>query len=174
MKSMFSRLSLASLLVIGAFTQTAFAQTKVGIINTQKALLETAEIKKAQVDLEAKYKPRTDALKKLDTELQDIQARLSAGAGKLTPQVEADLQSQGQRKQRDLQRGQEDLQGDVERDRQEILARAGQRMQEVIKKLAEEKGLDVVIDTSTTIYFKPALDMSADATLAYDKANPAK
>lgn len=169
MKSLFLRLSLVSLLAIGAF-----AQTKVGIINTQKALLDTAEIKKAQVDLEAKYKPRTDALKKLDTELQDIQARLSAGAGKLTPQVEADLQTQGQRKQRDLQRGQEDLQGDVERDRQEILARAGQRMQEVIKKLAEEKGLDVVIDTSTTIYFKPALDLSSDATLAYDKANPAK
>lgn len=169
MKSLSLRLSLATLLALGAF-----AQTKVGIINTQKALLDTAEIKKAQVDLEAKYKPRTDALKKLDTELQDIQSRLSAGAGKLTPQVEADLQTQGQRKQRDLQRGQEDLQGDVERDRQEILARAGQRMQEVIKKLAEEKGLDVVIDTSTTIYFKPALDLSADATLAYDKAHPAK
>jgi outer membrane protein len=106
--------------------------------------------------------------------LQDIQARLSAGAGKLTPQVESDLQVQGQRKQRDLQRMQEDLQGDVERDRQEILARAGQRMQEVIKKLAEEKGLDVVIDTSNTIFFKPALEISADATLAYDKAHPAK
>jgi hypothetical protein len=31
-----------------------------------------------------------------------------------------------------------------------------------------------VIDTSNTIYFKPALDVSADATVAYDKANPAK
>lgn len=153
-------------------TLAAFGQAKVAIINSQKALLDTAEIKKAQADLEAKYKPRTDALKKLDTELQDIQARLSAGAGKLTPQVEADLQSQGQRKQRDLQRMQEDLQTDVERDRQEILTRASQRMQEVIKKLAEEKGYDVVIDTSNAIYFKPALEVSADATVAYDKANP--
>jgi outer membrane protein len=169
MKSTLLRLSLGALLVAGAF-----AQSKVAIINTQKALLDTAEIKKAQVDLETKYKPRTDALKKLETELQDIQARLSAGAGKLTPQVESDLQNQGQRKQRDATRLQEDLQGEVERDRQDILARAGQRMQEVIKKLAEEKGYDVVVDTSNTIYFKPALEITADATMAYDKAHPAK
>lgn len=151
----------------------AFAQTKVGIIDTQKALLNTAEIKKAQVDLETKYKPRQEQLNKIANELQDIQARLNAGAGKLTPEVEADLQTQGQRKQRDYQRLSEDLQQDVERDRTEILSRAGQRMQEVIKKLAEEKALDVVIDTSSTIYFKPALDLSGDATMAYDKAYPA-
>jgi outer membrane protein len=169
MKTLFVRLSLGV-----ALSCALFGQAKVAIINTQKALLDTAEIKKAQTDLEAKYKVRTDALKKLDTELQDIQNRLSAGAGKLTPQVEADLQTQGQRKQRDLNRMQEDLQGDVERDRQEILTRASQRMQEVIKKMAEEKGFDLVIDTSNTIYFKPALDVSADATVAYDKANPAK
>ncbi len=169
MKLMMLRLALGALLVTGAF-----AQAKVAIINTQKALLDTAEIKKAQVDLETKYKPRTDALAKLQAELQDIQSRLSAGAGKLTPQVEADLQSQGQRKQRDAQRLQEDLQGDVERDRQDILARAGQRMQDIIKKLSEEKGYDVVIDTSNAIYFKAALEITADATMAYDKAHPAK
>jgi outer membrane protein len=150
------------------------AQVKMAILNTQKALLDTAEIKKAQADLEAKFKPRTEAMRKTDAELQDIQTRLQAGAGKLTPQVEADLTSQGQRRQRDLQRMQEDLQADVERDRQEILSKASLRMQEVIKKLAEEKGLDVVVDTSNTIYFKPTLDVTAEATAAYDKAHPSK
>jgi outer membrane protein len=45
-------------------------------------------------------------------------------------------------------------------------------MTEVIKKLAEEKGVDLVIDTSTTLYFKPALDLTNDAIAAYDKAYP--
>ncbi|GAB4358171.1 MAG: molecular chaperone Skp [Bryobacter sp.] len=168
MKSMVLCLGLAMM------AADAFGQVKLAIINTQKALLETAEIKKAQTDLETKYKPRQEALQKLASELQDIQGRLSAGAGKLTPQVESDLQTQGQRKQRDYQRLSEDLQQEVERDRQEILARAGQRMQEVIKKLSEEKGYDVVVDVTNTIYFKPALDISADATTAYDKAHPAQ
>jgi outer membrane protein len=166
---MFLRVALGAMLATGLF-----AQTKVAILNTQKALLDTAQIKKAQADLEAKFKPRTDDLRKIDAELADIQNRLSAGAGKLTPQVEQDLTMQGQRKQRELQRKQEDLQAEVERDRQEILLKASQRMQEVVKKLAEEKGYDVVIDTSYIVHFKAGLEITAEATAAYDKANPAQ
>jgi outer membrane protein len=45
-------------------------------------------------------------------------------------------------------------------------------MQEVVKKLAEEKGLDLVVDTSNTIYFKPAMDITNEAIAAYDKQYP--
>ena len=162
-------------LALGAWmTAALFGQAKIAILNTQKALLETSEIKKAQADLEAKFKPRTDDLRRLDTELADIQNRLSAGTGKLTPQVEADLTGQGQRKQRELQRKQEDLQAEVERDRQEILMKASQRMQEVVKKISEEKGYDVVIDSSNTVHFKVTLEITTEATAAYDKAYPVK
>ncbi len=46
----------------------------------------------------------------------------------------------------------------------------------VVKKIAEEKGLDLVVDVSNPIavYFKPTLDVTGDAIAAYDKAYPAK
>ena len=47
-------------------------------------------------------------------------------------------------------------------------------MQEIVKKLADEKGLDVVIDTSNTIFYKSSLDLTAEAVAAYDKAYPVK
>ena len=47
-------------------------------------------------------------------------------------------------------------------------------MQDVVKKMAQERGLDVVIDVSNTIYYKPALEITKEATVAYDKAYPAK
>jgi len=47
-------------------------------------------------------------------------------------------------------------------------------MREVVTKLAEAKGLDVVIDSANTFYYKPALDITAEATAAYDKAYPGK
>ena len=47
-------------------------------------------------------------------------------------------------------------------------------MQDVISKLAEEKGVDLIIDSSQTLYFKPALELTTEATAAYNKANPAK
>lgn len=156
------------------FSSVAAAQTKVGVVNFQKAILDTAEIKKASLDLQNKYKPRQDALDKVQRELNDIQTQLQGSQGKLSPAGEADLQARGQRKQREAERLSQDLQDDVNRERNDVLQRAGTRMTEVIKKIAEEKGLDVVVDTQNTYFFKPALDISAEATAGYDKAYPLK
>jgi outer membrane protein len=161
-----------TLLAAVATVGIAAAQTKVAVINTQKALLETEEIKKAQLDLEAKFKPRTDQLAKLQKDLQDIQTQLQSG--KLNQVGEQELTAQGQRKQRELQRVQQDLQEDVERERTEILQRAGTRMQEVVKKMADEKGLDIVVDTANTLYYKAALELTTEAVAGYNKAYPVK
>jgi outer membrane protein len=155
-------------------TIPASAQIKAGVINLQKAVLETSEIKKAQKDLEAKYKSRTDALDKTQRELNDIQAELQASQGKISAAREVELQAQGNKKQRDAQRLSEDLQADVERDRNDVLQRVGTRMTEVVRKIAEEKGLDMVVDVTNAIYFKPALEVTTDAIAAYDKAYPVK
>jgi outer membrane protein len=162
-KLLFTVLALAS---IG----TASAQVKIAVINTQKALLETEDIKKAQMDLEAKFKPRQDEMVKLQKELQDIQVQLNSG--KLNELGTQELNTEGQRKQRELQRLQQDLQEDVERERTDIIQRAGTRMQEVVKKLADEKGLDIVVDSANTVFFKASFEITADATAAYNKAYP--
>ena len=47
-------------------------------------------------------------------------------------------------------------------------------MQDVVKKLATEKGLDIVIDISNAVYFKDSLEITTEAIAAYDKAYPAK
>jgi outer membrane protein len=107
-------------------------------------------------------------------ELQAIQEKLQTNAGKLTPQAQADLNIEGQRKQRELQRLGEDLQQDVDRERNEILSSSGQKMQQVVKQLSEAKGIDIVVDVTNTVYFKPALELTAEAIAAYDKAYPVK
>jgi outer membrane protein len=164
---------LACILLVGiASLGVGSAQSKVAVVNSQKAILETAEIKKAQVDLEAKFKPRQDQMARLTKELQDIQTQLQSG--KLNQIGEQELTVQGQRKQRELQRLQDDLQADVDRERNDILQRTGTHMQEIVKKLADEKGLDVVIDTSNTVFYKASLDLTAEAVAAYDKAYPVK
>lgn len=169
---MVKRLLLLTVLGGLATAGTMLAQMKVAIIDLQKAVLNTAEIKKAQADLEAKFRPRQQAMAKLEQDLQQIQNQLQTGAAKLTQGQADDLQASGTRKQRELQRLGEDLQADVDRERNEILQRSGQRMTDVVKKLAEEKGLDLVIEASNAIFFKPTFDVTGDATAAYDKTFP--
>src|SRR5580658_10012243 len=140
-------------LALAPLATVASAQLKIGVVNVQKAMIDSDELKKTSAEVEAKYKPKQDELLKLQQDLQSIQTQL-------------------QRKQRDAQRLSDDLQQEFDRDRQDILGKSAQKMTEVVKKVAEEKGLDMVIDVSQAIYFKPALDVTADALAAYNKAYP--
>jgi outer membrane protein len=160
----------AALFVFGTL---ASAQSKVAVISLQKAVLDSAEIKAASAAMEARYKPRVTQIETLDREIATLSQNLQTNSGKLTPQAEADMSAQLQRKQREAQRLRDDLQGDVDNERNTILAKATQKMQEVVKKYAEEKGIDVVVDLPSTVYFKPALDITNDAIAAYNKAYPA-
>jgi Skp family chaperone for outer membrane proteins len=69
---------------------------------------------------------------------------------------------------------QQDLQDDVNLERNDILQRSGARMQDVVKKLAESKGLDIVVDTTNAVFYKPAFDLTAEAVTAYNLAYPVK
>jgi outer membrane protein len=160
----------AAILTVSAAT----AQTKVAVINAQKAMLDTAELKKAQAWLEAKFKPRQEEIAKLQKDVDDIQKQLQTMGDKLTQQAQSDMTTQMQRKQREIQRLGEDLQADVDRERTGILSNASRHMQEIIDKLAAEKGVDVVLAASTTLFFKPVLELTKEATEAYDKAFPVK
>ena len=159
-------------LALAPLAVSASAQTKIAVVNVQKAMADTDEIKKASAAVEAKYKKPQDELAKLQADLQSIEAQV--GSGKLNQNAIAELQALGQRKQRDAQRLSDDLQADFDRDRQEILGKASQKMQDIISKLSAEKGFDLIIDSSQTLFFKPTMELTTDATAAYNKANPAK
>src|SRR3954451_9522187 len=92
-----------------AFAQFAPAQTKVAVINLQRAVFESAEIKKADAQMQATFKPRQDKIDALTKDIAGLSQQLQSSNGKLSPAAEADLQTQGQRKQRDLQRLTDDL-----------------------------------------------------------------
>jgi outer membrane protein len=161
-------LACSALLIAGPVAQ---AQTKVAVISLQKAMFETAEIKKAQDQMNATLGPRQQQAEKLNQELAKITQQLQTDSS-LTQQATFDLQNEGKRKQTELTRINEDLQADAQNMRTSILAKASDRMQAVVKKLAEEKGLDLVVDTQVALYFKPVMDLTAEATAAYDKAYP--
>ena len=164
------RLILAcSALLVAA--QGGFAQTKVAVVNMQAAVLGTAEIKRADAQMQATFKPRQDEIDNLKKELEALSNQLQSG--KLSPQQEEDIQNLGKRKQTELTRKTDDFNADVQAYRDDVLQKGAIKMKAVVDKLAQEKGYDVVLEASTAIFFKTALDITNDAIAAYDKANPA-
>ena len=150
----------------------ARAQTKIAIVNLQQAVFNSAEIVKANDEMMAKYKPRDAALVQANNELVAAQKKLDAGQDALAPLEEADLESLVARLQREIDRMKEDLQADVERDRNEILGGSTDKMAAIIKKIAEQRGFDMVVDAQFALYFKDTMDITKEATAAYDQAYP--
>ena len=155
-----------------ALAPGAFAQSKVAVIDLQQALFDTAEIKQTNVEMTAKYKGRDDALEALKAQGAVAQKKLQDGQDTLTDEQQAALQAQIAKLQREVTRQNEDLQADVQKDREEILGNAQARMLAAVKKLAEERGYDMVTDIHALVYFKPTTDITKDATAAYDQAYP--
>jgi len=153
-------------------SHVAMAQTKVAVISLQKALFDTAEIKKADVQMRESLKTRQAQADRLQQEMAAIAQKLQTDSGKLTQEAEFDLNAEYKRKQVELTRTNEDLQADSERMRNEILSKSTDRMQAVVKKLAEDKGLDIVVDSQVVLFVKPVMDLTGEATAAYDKAYP--
>ena len=153
-------------------TSIATAQAKIGVVNFQKAIADTAELKKAQADMVAKFKPMSDEYEKANRDLNDLQTMLQSSQGKLSAAKQVDLESQAQRKQREAERLKEDLDAGVEKERTETVQRLGTRMTEIVRKLMDDKGLDAIFDSASLVSFKGTLEITADATAAYDKAYP--
>lgn len=160
---------LAATLLLCATPGQSDAQTKLAVVDFQGALLNTADMQKQSAELEAKYQGRQDEIARLSEELQEIQTKLQSAQG-----AEAQgLQLEGQRKQRTAQRLSEDLQSDVEFDRQNILAGASARMRDVVRDLRMEKQVDVIVDAGGVLAHSALIDLTAEATQAYDAKHPA-
>src|SRR5262250_924618 len=80
---------LALYLIPFVFAATAGAQTKVGIIDIQRAVLSTDEGKSALEALNKKYEPRQSELQKMATDLQDLQKKLDSDGAKMPEDARA-------------------------------------------------------------------------------------
>ena len=156
---------------------------KIGAIDFQRALADTAEMRKHDEEMKAKYRPRQEQVAKLSQEIQELEQKLQQAE---ISDVAA-LQDQLARKRRDAQRKQEDTETDFRFEMADVFQFGTRRMRFVVAKLADEKGLDLVIDTqlltdpfsrqlnpeqAKPLYLKPALDMTAEATRRYDQEFP--
>jgi Skp family chaperone for outer membrane proteins len=162
-------LSLAAISLL-ASVQPLSAQTKFGLVDFQTALLATKDMQAEASKLEAEFKPQQDELAKLTEDMQSLQQRIVAATD---PQQQAELQAQGAKMQTRFDRMRQDMQSAIDFRRESILQKGAGRMREVLEKLRVEKGLDAVIDTSSIYVYNPMMELTTEATAAYDAAHPA-
>ena len=164
-----------SLGLLAAIAAPAFAQAspgKIGILSLQDAIFATNEGKKDSEDLEKRYTPKRDEIKKRAEEIETLKQQLQTVADKLSAEERSTRARAIDAKTKALQRDTDNAQTDYQQAAQEIVDRVGNRLVELIKKYAQDNGYVLVLDVSASrspvLWAAPAADITKDVVDAYN------
>ncbi len=152
----------------------AAATSKIGLVNIQGAIANTAEGKKVLADLQTKYAPRQQDIQKKQGEIQSEQDQMQKQANTLSEEEQGRMSREVEEKQKQLKRELEDAQADFGRDRDEAINKIGQKMVQVIDAYAQQNGFSLVIDDAQipVYYYSKEIEITAEIIKRYDAANP--
>jgi outer membrane protein len=150
------------------------AEGKIGVINIQAAIANTAEGKKVIADLQRKYQPRQQELQRLQQEIQAIQDQLTKQSATLSDEEQGRLSRDSEDKQKLLKRSAEDAQNDFNHDRDEAIQKIGQKMVRVISEYAPQNGFALILDDAQipVYYASKDIEITEEIVKRYDAANP--
>ncbi len=141
-------------------TAAASAQetARIGFVNSERILQNSAPAKAAQQKLEQEFSKR-------DKELQDMAARLKALSEKLDRDAAVLSDSDRARRQREVgdmdkefQRRQREFREDLNQRRNEELALVLDQANRAIRQLAEQEKYDLILQEA--VYFNPRIDIT--------------
>lgn len=164
-------LAAAALLCLGA--GAAWAETKIGVVDIQRALNESNQGKKAKERLSARVEKMQADLKLKKEELERLDGELQKQSALLSSDAKRDRERDFDRKKRDY--------ADLVRDYQEEIQQAEltatqpilKELEEVIGKMGREQGFSVILESkmSGVIYSAKGIDLTEAVIKAYNDKN---
>ena len=144
--------------VLCAVTPAIAQELKLGYVNSERVLRDSAPAKAAQAKLEAEFGRR-------ERELNDIRNRLKAAADKFEKDAPTLPESEKSRRQRelvdqerDLQRKQREFQEDLNQRKNEELAAVVERANRVIRQIFETEKYDAILQE--VVFAGPRVDIT--------------
>jgi len=123
--------------------------SKVVVVDFERAVVESAEGKKSSDKFTATLQAKQGDVEKKQKELEDQQKKLQNGARTLNDTAKADLQKDIERRTTELQRINEDAQKELQALRDQLLRPIAERATAILNAMADEQGYTVVIDVSS-------------------------
>jgi Skp family chaperone for outer membrane proteins len=156
------------LVVAGA----AYAQqvTKIATVDSQKAFGDSVEGKRAMAQLQDKGTKIKADIQKMDDSIRLLENRMNTGRLTMTNEALIALQADIDKKTTDRKRYEEDASRDAQQLQANLIQRIRVEMVAIIEALAKEKGLELVLDTTTSgvITASPTIDITDEVIKRYD------
>ena len=125
--------------------------SKIGFVNTERILRDSAPAKSAQSKIEAEFKKRDDELQRLGNNLRTAAQKFEKDAPVLSESDRNKRQRELANMDGDLQRKRREFQEDFNRRRNEEFASIVEKANAAIKRIAETDNYDVIIQDAVTV-----------------------
>jgi outer membrane protein len=167
---------LAGAVLCGLAAIPSFAQSKVGTINIQQAIISTKDGQKAAAELQTKFEPRRKEIERKNAELQALNQQQQKMGTVASDDAKRKLAVDIEQKNKSLQRDSEDAQAEFDGEQQKILNELGGRIMQVINKFATDNGFTMILDISSpqtpVIWASNTVDITNEVIKLYDTNAP--
>jgi outer membrane protein len=149
------------LLVVGLFATGAIAaegDAKVGFVNGQRVVNESPQAAKAKKKLEKEFEKRDQDLQKMAKQLQATQENLEKNGVTMSESDRRAKEREFNDLNRDFQRRQREFREDLNLRQNEEMAGIYERVNKVIKQVAEGEKYDLIVQEA--VYINPRIDLT--------------
>lgn len=147
------------MLAVSAFSGPVLAQdTKIGFVNTERILRESAPAKASQQKLEQEFAKREKSIQDSATKLKETTTKLERDATVMPEAERLKRQREAAELERDLQRRQREFREDLNQRRNEELAAVVERANRAIRQIAESEKYDIIFQEA--VYASTKIDIT--------------
>src|SRR5688572_16043519 len=150
-------------------TEPLHAQSKIAVIDTQRAIMETEDGLRAQATLKKLFDKRQHELDKKQTDLQKEREDIEKQQNVLS---KAALQKRVEKWQREMMQLQTvfvEYNKELQKKQNELTQPIFQKAMNIIRRLATQRGYDVVIDKQAVPYHRSDLDLTDQVITLYNQ-----
>ncbi len=155
------------ILCLGAFAASHAQELKIGFVNSERIMRDSAPAKSATAKLEAEFSKR-------EKELRNMQTRLKTMSEKLEKDMPVLAESDRVKRQRELADYGQEFQSKNRRYREDLMQRRNeefsvvlQRINKAINNIAQSEKYDLIVQDA--VYFSPKIDITDKVLRALGK-----
>jgi outer membrane protein len=151
----------------------ASAQTKVAVVDVQRAVASTEDGLRAQATLKKLFDSRQQELNKKQTDLQRQREDIDKQAKVLPKDALQKRIDEWQKQMMDLQAVFLEYNKELEKKQKELTDPVFEKILQIIKRVATSENIDLVLDKATVAYVRTDLDLTDKAIQMYNSAGGA-
>jgi outer membrane protein len=150
----------ASFLAVSLLSASALADTKIALVDVNRAVMQTEDGLRAQATLKKVFDSKQQELNRRQVDLQKQREDIEKQAKVLSKESLQKRMEDWQKQMMELQAVFVEYNKELEKRQKEITDPIIEKMMAIVQRIAASEGIDLVLERAAAAYVKPELDLT--------------